>query len=110
MALQRVAILAGLFALLSILFSAQATPLEKRASRTTPPSGSVVVRGSGTQSGEFSTVQAAVNSLPNDSSARTIFIYPGDSHNLRPFSYLSLKTEITQELTANKSISRGLES
>ncbi|KAJ7914282.1 carbohydrate esterase family 8 protein, partial [Mycena leptocephala] len=47
------------------------------ASRTTPPSGAVVVRGSGTLNGEFSTVQAAVNSLPNDSSTRTIFIYPG---------------------------------
>ncbi|KAF9464003.1 pectin lyase fold/virulence factor [Collybia nuda] len=77
MAFQRVALLAGLFALLSVFFSAQATPLEKRAVRTSPPSGSVVVRGSGTQSGEFSTLQAAVNSLPNDSSARTIFIYPG---------------------------------
>ncbi|KAJ7773796.1 pectin lyase fold/virulence factor [Mycena metata] len=45
--------------------------------RTTPPTGAVVVRGSGTQAGEFSTVQAAVTSLPADGSAQTIFIYPG---------------------------------
>jgi len=51
--------------------------LKKRASRTTPPSGAVVVRQSGATSGQFTTVQAAVNSLPNDSSARVIFIYPG---------------------------------
>lgn len=79
MARQGLAFLVALFALLSVILSAHAGPIEKRASRTSPPSGSVVVRGSGTQSGEFSTVQAAVNSLPNDSSARTIFIYPGQS-------------------------------
>ncbi|THU90141.1 pectin lyase-like protein [Dendrothele bispora CBS 962.96] len=40
------------------------------------PSGAVVVRQSGTQSGEFSTVQAAINSLDSTSS-KTIFIFPG---------------------------------
>jgi pectinesterase len=63
--------------LITLLLSVSGSPLERRASRTSPPSGAVVVRKSGTQSGEFSTVQAAVNSLPNDSSARVIFIYPG---------------------------------
>ncbi|KAF5341452.1 hypothetical protein D9758_014753 [Tetrapyrgos nigripes] len=53
-----------------------ASPLEKRVSRTSPPSGAVVVRQSGTQSGEFSTLQAAINSL-DDSSSKTIFIFPG---------------------------------
>ncbi|KAF7365672.1 Pectinesterase [Mycena venus] len=54
-------------------FNASPFELEKRASRTTPPSGSVI-----TLHLEFqSALQAAVNSLPNDSSARTIFIYPG---------------------------------
>ncbi|KAJ7505887.1 putative pectin methylesterase [Mycena galericulata] len=48
-----------------------------RVSRTTPPAGAIVVRGSGTTSGEFSTIQAAVNSLPSDGSAQVIFIYPG---------------------------------
>ncbi|KAH9480341.1 Pectinesterase [Psilocybe cubensis] len=47
------------------------------ASRTSPPSGAVIVRAGTTTSGEFSTVSKAVNSLPNDNSARTIFIFPG---------------------------------
>ncbi|KAF5372633.1 hypothetical protein D9758_005123 [Tetrapyrgos nigripes] len=47
------------------------------ASRTSPPSGAVVVRAGTTASGEFKSVQSAVNSLPNDGSARSIFIYPG---------------------------------
>jgi len=71
---------AQLFALLGAI-STFASPLTsnlvKRASRTSPPSGAVVVRQSGATSGQFTTVQAAVNSLPNDSSSRTIFIYPG---------------------------------
>ncbi|KAF9265921.1 pectinesterase [Marasmius fiardii PR-910] len=45
--------------------------------RTSPPSGSVIVRAGTSTSGEFKSVQAAVNSLPNDGSARSIFIYPG---------------------------------
>ncbi|KAJ6624381.1 pectinesterase [Mycena sp. CBHHK59/15] len=61
----------------SVILCGGATPLEKRVSRTTPPSGAVVVRGSGTLSGEYSTIQAAVNSLPSDGSAKVIFIYPG---------------------------------
>jgi pectinesterase len=47
------------------------------ASRTSPPSGAIVVRAGTTTSGEFSTLSSAVNSLPNDSSSRSIFIYPG---------------------------------
>ncbi|KAL0946594.1 hypothetical protein HGRIS_012795 [Hohenbuehelia grisea] len=43
--------------------------------RTSPPSGAKVVRQSGTQSGEFSTISSAVASL--SSSGGTIFIYPG---------------------------------
>lgn len=70
-------VLFAVFALLVALLSVHALPLEKRTSRTSAPSGAVVVRQTGTQAGEFSTVQAAVNSLPNDTSARTIFIFPG---------------------------------
>lgn len=79
---------------LSPLVESASSRFVKRASHTSPPSGAVIVRGSSTQSGEFSTVQvcsfklshhinlliglqAAINSLPNDSSSRTIFIYPG---------------------------------
>jgi len=47
------------------------------ASRTTPPSGAIVVRKGTTTSGEFATLTAALNSLPNDSSSRSIFIFPG---------------------------------
>ncbi|KAF7360137.1 Pectinesterase [Mycena venus] len=47
------------------------------ASRTTPPSGAIVVRQGTTTSGEFATLTAALNSLPNDSSSRSIFIFPG---------------------------------
>ncbi|KAJ6606939.1 carbohydrate esterase family 8 protein [Mycena sp. CBHHK59/15] len=71
--------LSSLFLLLTVVVSpltAYALPLEKRASRTSPPSGAVVVKNPAA-SGQFSTIQAAVNSLPNDSSARTIFIFPG---------------------------------
>ncbi|KAF8994487.1 pectinesterase [Cyathus striatus] len=45
--------------------------------RTSPPSGSYVVRAGTTASGEYKTVQAAVNALPKDSTSRSIFIYPG---------------------------------
>lgn len=47
------------------------------ASRTSPPAGAVVVRAGTTTAGEFSTIQAAINSLPNDTSTQTIFIFPG---------------------------------
>ncbi|KAJ7697619.1 pectinesterase [Mycena rosella] len=47
------------------------------ASRTTPPSGAIIVRKGTTASGEFATLTAALKSLPNDSSARSIFIFPG---------------------------------
>ncbi|KAJ7108068.1 pectinesterase [Mycena crocata] len=45
--------------------------------RTVPPNGSTIVRGTTTQAGEFSTIQAAVSSLPADNSAQVIFVYPG---------------------------------
>ncbi|KAJ7032063.1 pectinesterase [Mycena alexandri] len=47
------------------------------AVRTTPPSGAIIVRKGTTTSGEFATLTAALNSLPNDSSNRSIFIFPG---------------------------------
>ncbi|KAJ6494569.1 carbohydrate esterase family 8 protein [Mycena sanguinolenta] len=63
----------------AVILGGHATPtgLEKRASRTTPPAGAIVVRQTGATSGQFTTIQAAVNSLPNDSSSRSIFIFPG---------------------------------
>ncbi|KAH9209142.1 pectin lyase fold/virulence factor [Leptodontidium sp. 2 PMI_412] len=71
-----------IFALLasaSVLSSVLASPasLEKRAvSRTSPPSGCLVVRGSGTQTGEYATVSSAVAVLSSTASS-CIFIYPG---------------------------------
>jgi len=47
------------------------------AARTSPPAGAKVVRAGTSNSGEFATLSAAVNSLPNDGSSQTIFIYPG---------------------------------
>ncbi|KAK0213112.1 pectin methyl esterase [Desarmillaria ectypa] len=44
------------------------------ASRTSPPDGAIVVRQSGTKSGEYSTISGAVATL---SGGETIFIYPG---------------------------------
>lgn len=46
------------------------------ASHTSPPSGAVVVRKSPGH-GEFADISSAVKSLPDDSSAHTIFIFPG---------------------------------
>ncbi|KAJ7119772.1 pectin methylesterase [Mycena epipterygia] len=77
LSLRRIALFVAAY-VFAVIFcgGAAASPLEKRVSRTTPPAGAVVVRGSGTLSGEFSTIQAAVNSL-DDSSTQVIFIYPG---------------------------------
>ncbi|KAK0195128.1 pectin methyl esterase [Armillaria mellea] len=49
-------------------------PFTLAVSRTSPPDGAVVVRQSGTESGEYSTINAAVATL---SGGETIFIYPG---------------------------------
>ena len=48
------------------------------AIQTAPPPGAVVVRLGTTAYGEFKTVSAAVSSLPQDNSSRSIFIYPGE--------------------------------
>jgi pectinesterase len=51
--------------------------LEKRTARTSPPSGCLVVRGSGTKSGEYSTLSAAVTALGSSTTDACIFIYNG---------------------------------
>ena len=45
--------------------------------RTSPPAGAIVVRAGTSSSAEFSTLAAAIASLPDDSSMQSIFIYPG---------------------------------
>lgn len=62
---------------LQILLSCLLAHYVEAASRTTPPAGAVVVRQGTTTAGEFGTITAAVNSLPADTSSRSIFIYPG---------------------------------
>ncbi|KAJ7600544.1 carbohydrate esterase family 8 protein [Mycena floridula] len=44
--------------------------------RTSPPLGAVTV-SEATISADFTSIQAAVNSLPNDTSSQIVFIYPG---------------------------------
>ncbi|KIJ45280.1 carbohydrate esterase family 8 protein [Sphaerobolus stellatus SS14] len=72
-------VLSLVLVLLSVrsVYTSPSPSLEKRASRTSAPSGAIVVRPSNPGSGEFTSVQAAVNSLPNDSSSRSIFIFSG---------------------------------
>lgn len=65
----------GLYA--GILLALSAFPAVYAASRTSPPSGAKVVRAGTSASGEFSTITEALNSLPNDSTSQSIFIYPG---------------------------------
>ncbi|KIK03677.1 carbohydrate esterase family 8 protein [Laccaria amethystina LaAM-08-1] len=66
-----------MFALYLILVTAYLFPHVSADPRTQPPAGSVIVRAGTTTSGEFQTVSGAVNSLPNDNSTATIFMYPG---------------------------------
>ncbi|KAJ7443830.1 pectin lyase fold/virulence factor [Mycena latifolia] len=79
------------------------------ASRTTPPSGAIIVRKGTTTSGEFATLTAALNSLPNDSSARSVFIFPGtyaeqiDITRSGPLTIFGYTTDTTT-YTANQAI------
>lgn len=51
--------------------------LVKAQSRTSPPAGAVIVRAGTTTKGEFANVGSAINSLPDDTSSQTVFIFPG---------------------------------
>ncbi|KAJ7600545.1 pectinesterase [Mycena floridula] len=75
MAFRRLALLVCFYSIFVGILSVQGSPLEKRASRTTPPAGAVIVRPT-PASGEFKTIQSAVNSL-DATSTKTIFIFPG---------------------------------
>lgn len=74
----------SLFVVATLVFGLLTAALPLRAqsatSRTAPPPGAVVVRaGTDPASEEFARVQAAVDSLPDDNSNQTIFIFPGMS-------------------------------
>ena len=75
--------------------------LAKRESRTSPPSGAVIVRHDAAF-GEFTSIQAAVNSLPDDSSSRSIFIYSGQTHVSRLCRWPNAICIRIQGLTGNK--------
>jgi pectinesterase len=51
--------------------------LVKRTARTSPPAGCLTVRHSGTLSGEYATVGAAVTALGSSTASACIFIYSG---------------------------------
>lgn len=51
--------------------------LAKRTARTSTPSGCLTVRGAGTESGEYSTLTAAIAALGSSTTAKCIFIYGG---------------------------------
>ncbi|THV54479.1 hypothetical protein BGAL_0026g00340 [Botrytis galanthina] len=61
--------------------------LHKRAGRTSPPSGCLTVRGSGTLSGEYSTVGAALTALGSSTAVACIFIYSGTYNEQLTISY-----------------------
>lgn len=67
------------FTFLSVCSVALAAPLlEARAvSRTSPPSGSLVVRQGSTKQGEYSTISKAISALGKGTASASIFIYPG---------------------------------
>ncbi|EPS45470.1 hypothetical protein H072_525 [Dactylellina haptotyla CBS 200.50] len=56
-------------------------------SRTSPPSGALVVRQSGTKSGEYSTISSAVAALGSGTDTKTIFIYQGDYNEKVKITY-----------------------
>ncbi|KAF7959235.1 hypothetical protein EAE96_002750 [Botrytis aclada] len=61
--------------------------LHKRAGRTSPPSGCLTVRGSGTLSGEYSTVGAALTALGSSTAVACIFIYSGTYNEQLTITY-----------------------
>ncbi|ATZ46536.1 hypothetical protein BCIN_01g11150 [Botrytis cinerea B05.10] len=77
-----------LLAILLFVGFIDATPLlQKRAGRTSPPSGCLTVRGSGTLSGEYSTVGAALTALGSSTAVACIFIYSGTYNEQVTISY-----------------------
>ncbi|KAF5320568.1 hypothetical protein D9758_018311 [Tetrapyrgos nigripes] len=77
------------------------SPLNKRASLTSPPSGAVVVRQSGTKSGEFSTLQAAIDSL-DDSSSKTSYTLE------RPLTVMGSTTDTLKQSANQVTIQHSL--
>lgn len=72
-------LVSGALALLGIgeVIAAPNPELIKRAARTSTPSGCLTVRGSGTKTGEYSTLTAALAALGSGSASACIFVYSG---------------------------------
>lgn len=66
-----------LFVLSLVVVTSADIPKTTVPGRTTPPDGAILVQTTPSET-SFVSLQAAVNSLPNDNSSKTIFIYPGN--------------------------------
>ncbi|VDC04034.1 unnamed protein product [Peniophora sp. CBMAI 1063] len=102
-------------ALFGLALASVVAALSPPSSRTTPPSGALIVRAGTTASGEYSTLAKAVAALPADSSSQVIFIYPGTytgqvliqrsgpvtiyGYSTNPGSYASNQVTITASAT-----------
>ncbi|KAF9468718.1 pectin methyl esterase [Collybia nuda] len=75
--------------LLQFFLALALLPFAFAVSRSSPPAGAIVVRQSGTKSGEFSTISAAVASL-SGSGPKTIFIYAGTYKEQVSITYSNL--------------------
>ena len=62
------------------LSSALALPAEldvRATARSTPPAGCYVVRGTGTKTGEYSSLTSAIAAIPSSTAQKCLFIYSG---------------------------------
>ncbi|KAH7413106.1 carbohydrate esterase family 8 protein [Cadophora sp. MPI-SDFR-AT-0126] len=81
--------------------SALALPAEldtRATSRSTPPTGCLVVRGSGTKTGEYASLTSAVAAIPSSTAVKCIFIYSGtytDSVTIRNKGPLTIYGQTT---------------
>jgi len=69
--------LIAVFSVYSVVIQAAPVLQARVVSRTTAPTGALIVRQIGAQPGEYANISAAVTALGNTKTAKTIFIYPG---------------------------------
>ena len=61
--------------ILSLALASVVAALSPPSSRTTPPSGALIVRAGTKTSGEYATLAAAVAALPKDSSSQVCILF-----------------------------------
>lgn len=71
------------------------------AAITTPPKGALIVRQSGTQSGEYKTVSSAVKAAGTGSDVVSIFIYPGEYQRA---NLLSIIADVSPPVRSSRNI------